>query len=70
MVKPEREELLQAYITAYEGQFRDMSIPGCDRCTDFTDSYDDDIRRWTREAPKGPFPYLCIDCARHYGLAW
>jgi len=70
MVKPEREGLLADYVAAYSGKFRERPSISCDRCATFTLSYDNDIRRWTRSGPTGAPPYLCIDCARHYGLVW
>jgi len=60
--------LLEEYISLY-GCCKIGSEP-CDRCGDKEISTEM-VRRWMiSHFDPGNRPRLCIDCARHYGLAW
>jgi len=72
MVTPEHETRMVIYLAAYNKQFSLKSTRiHCDRCRpNMPQRYVEDIEKWTQAGPGGAEPYLCIDCARHYGLVW
>ena len=71
MVSSEHEALIRRYIAAYKDKFHLDPQGTCDNCGEMNNSQRlKDILRWTGMAPRGARPFLCIDCARHYGLVW
>ena len=73
MVSSEHDALIRQYVVNFKGRYMlKKYVRSCDRCRpDMSVSYLGDIETWMLGDPNhGAPPYLCIDCARHYGLVW
>jgi len=73
MVTPEHDALMRQYVENFKGRYMlKGDVRSCDRCRpELVTSYILDIKSWMKGSPvQGAPPYLCIDCARHYGLVW
>ena len=75
----DNSELLRKYVTFY-GSYtlaREGSLPRCrcDRCDREESWAPHKLELWMspeyfKPGAHGNGPYLCVDCARHYGLVW
>ena len=72
----DNSKLLREYVAFY-GSYTDVkdTVRGkCDRCRE--DPFSPDrLKKWMspeyfKPGNMGNGPYLCIDCARHFGLVW
>ncbi len=73
MVSSEHDARIRQYVEDFAPRYLLKQYKrSCDRCRpDMTALYLADIKSWMLGDPKrGAPPYLCIDCARHYGLVW
>lgn len=72
MVTPEHERFMSEYVANFGGVYELKDNTGsCDRCSKRHGwRYIESLKRWMVPGVDGAPPYLCIDCARHYGLVW
>ena len=72
MVSSEHDALIRQYVKNFNGRYLlKKYVRSCDRCRpDMSARYLIDIKEWMQNGPDGAPPYLCTDCARHYGLEW
>jgi hypothetical protein len=72
MVTPEHDVFMRKYVENFDGRYNlKVQKTSCDRCSEAHSlAYVECLRVWMHPGPKGAPPYLCIDCARHYGLVW
>ncbi|KKN54391.1 hypothetical protein LCGC14_0592890 [marine sediment metagenome] len=72
MVSSEHDKLIRKYVANFAGVYElKMCKTSCDRCSEaHSEYYVESILNWMHPGYGGAPPYLCIDCARHYGLVW
>lgn len=72
MVTPKHDAFMREYIDNFGGVYELKSdSSSCDRCSKrHSQGYLASLRGWAIPGKAGAPPYLCIDCARHFGLAW
>ncbi len=72
----DNSKLLEKYVVFYVSytDVKDTVLGNCDRCRE-EPFPPHKIELWMtpeyfKPGPMGNGPYLCLDCARHFGLVW
>ena len=72
MVSSEHDQFIREYIDNFDGVYELKEYKtSCDRCSEAHGAgYVESLKTWMHPGVAGAPPYLCLDCARHYGLVW